>query len=176
MFFNVIKWFRNLNGMEILFMVKNNFVHRLTKVLIDIMFHGGILCCIAIPFIVPKLANFLNVTTYFGRRSEGTTVPFTIILLLSGLCAVYILWQLKAMFKTLLGGNPFTIKNVSCFRKCAVAGFLIAIIYTVKIAFWFTIASMIIVVIFALLGLFCLTLKDIFKQAVVYKEETDLTV
>jgi len=80
------------------------------------------------------------------------------------------------MFKTLLGGNPFVIKNVSCLRKCAVASATIALIYLIRIIFWFTIASSIIVVIFAMLSLFCLTLKDLFKRAVAYKEETDWTV
>ena len=150
-------------------MRENSFVHRMTKVLVDIMFYGGILCCIAVPFVIPKL------TEYFGYL-QSVVLPFTVILVLSGLCAVYILWQLKAMFRTLIGGNPFVARNINCLRKSAVASFLIAIIFIAKISFWFTIASAIIVIIFALLGLFALTLKDLFKQAVVYKEESDWTV
>jgi len=150
-------------------MYKNSFVHYLTKVLIDVMFIGGALCCIAVPFIMPWLTALLG-------YPPDVVVPYTIVIVLSGLFAIYILWQLKAMFKTLLGGNPFAAQNVNCFRKCSVASFLIAIIYLVKICVWFTIASAIIVIIFALLGLFCLTLKDVFKQAVAYKEESDWTV
>ena len=150
-------------------MYKNSLVHYVTKVLVDIMFYGGILCCITLPFIMPSLAKF------FGYPPD-IVIPYTVILMLSGFCSLYILWQLKAMFKTLLGGNPFIGKNVSCLRRCSVASFLIATIFLVKIGFWFTIASSIIIIIFALLGLFCLTLKDVFKQAVAYKEENDWTV
>ena len=150
-------------------MYKNSFVHYLTKVLIDIMFYGGILCCVAIPFIMPPLVAFLG-------YSPDIIKPYTVILILSGLCAIYILRQLKVMFKTLLSGNPFINPNVSCLRKCSVASFLIGIIYLIKISIWFTIASSIIVIIFTLLGLFCLTLKDVFKQAIAYKEENDWTV
>ena len=150
-------------------MYKNSFVHYLTKVLVDIMFFGGIACCIAVPFIMQPLKN------YFSYR-DSQVAPLAVILELSGLCALFILWQLKAMFKTLLGGNPFTGENVTCLRKTSVASFLIAIIYIAKQTFWFSIASFIIMVIFALLGLFCLTLKDIFKQAIAYKEENDWTV
>jgi hypothetical protein len=150
-------------------MYKNSFVHYLTKVLVDIMFYGGILCCVVLPFIMPTLANF------FGY-SEAVVLPFTIILLLSGLCSIYILWQLKEMFRTLLNGNPFIGANVTCLRKCSVASFLIAIIYIVKTIFWFSIMTSVVVIIFSLLGLFCLTLKDVFKQAVDYKEENDWTV
>ena len=144
----------------------NSLVHYLTKVLVDIMFYGGIICCIVLPFIMPRLAAFLG-------YSPSIIMPYTVILISSGICALYILWQLKAIFKTLLGGNPFTAPNITCLRKCSVTSFLIAIIYLVKISIWFTIASSIIVIIFSLLGLFCLTLKDVFKQAVYYKEEND---
>ena len=150
-------------------MYKNSFVHYLTKVLVDIMFYGGIVCCIAVPFVMPTLAAFLG-------YSPDIVIPYTVILMLSGFCSLYIVWQLKAIFKTLLGGNPFVEKNVSCLRRCSVASFLIATIYLVKISIWFTIASSIIVIIFALLALFCLTLKDVFKQAIAYKEENDWTV
>ena len=155
--------------MGVVFVYKNSFVHYLTKVLVDIMFYGGILCCAAVPFVIPVLAR------YFGYE-EARVAPTAIILLLSGLCSLFILWQLKAMFKTLLGGNPFTESNVSALRRCSVASFLIAIFFVAKIVFWLTIASAIIVIIFSLLGLFCLTLKDVFKQAVAYKEENDWTV
>lgn len=150
-------------------MYKNSFVHYLTKVLLDIMFYGGILCCVSVPFLLPSIAAF------FGY-SMDMVKPYTVILVSSGLCSIYILWQLKAIFKTLLGGNPFIEKNVGCLRRCSVASFLITIIYLIKIGIWFTIASSIIVIIFSLLGLFCLTLKDVFKQALSYKEENDWTV
>ena len=150
-------------------MYKNSFVHYLTKTLVDIMFYGGILCCIAVPFAMPPLARF------FGY-AQAVVLPFSIILILSGLCSLYILWQLKAMFKTLLGGDPFVNGNVTCLRKCSVASFVLAIIFIVKTIFWFTVVSGVVVIIFALLGLFCLTLKDVFKQAIAYKEENDWTV
>ena len=150
-------------------MRKNSFVHYLTKVLVDVMFYGGILCCAALPFVMPRLAN------YFGYR-ETLVLPFTAILMSAGLCAVYILCQLKAMFKTLLNGNPFVAENVSCLRKCAVASFLIAIIFTIETLIGFSVMASVIVIMFSLLGLFCLTLKDLFKQAIAYKEENDWTV
>ena len=150
-------------------MYKNSFVHYLTKVLVEIMLYCGILCCIAVPFLMPELAEF------FGYEEE-VILPFTVVLLSSGLCLIFILWQLKAMFKTLLGGNPFISANVSCLRKCSVASFLIAIIYIAKTIFLFSIMTVVAVIVFSLLGLFCLTLKDIFKQAIAYKEENDWTV
>jgi hypothetical protein len=150
-------------------MYKNSFVHYLTKIMVDIMFYGGILCCIMVPFLVKRAGG------YFGY-GESEIIPLTITLLGSGVAAVYIMFNLKLMFKTLLGGNPFVWSNVSCFRKIAVASFIIAMIYTAKCFFLLTIATALIVIIFVIAGLFCLTLKDIFKQAIYYKEENDFTV
>jgi len=149
-------------------MYQNSFIHYLTKVIVDIMFYGGILCCAALPFAMPKLANILG-------YDQSMVMPFTVVLLSSGLCALYILLQLKAMFKTMLGGDPFISANVSCLTKCSIASFLIAIIYIIKLIFWFTIASATFVIIFVLLGLFCLTLKDVFKQAIELKNKSDWT-
>ena len=151
-------------------MYKNSFVHYFTKVLVDVMFYGGILTCVASPFVMPYALNYLGYL-------KSTYLPYSIIILSSGICALCIVWQLKIMFKTLLGGNPFVPKNVKCLRICSVASFLIAIIYIFKLfLLLFTPSSFIIVVIFSLLGLFCLTLKDVFKQAITYKEENDWTV
>ena len=150
-------------------MIGSQIRNYLTKILIDIMFFGGIAACAALPFILPMLLEFVGL-------SPALRLEYTVILLSAGLCSVYILYQLKRIFKTLLGGNPFVRENVSALRKCAVAGALIALIFLIRLIFWFTIAASIIVIIFSLLSLFCLTLKDLFKQAVAYKEESDWTV
>jgi len=148
----------------------NRFVYHFTKILLDIMFYGGAVLCVTLPLLLstPFLRTYVH--------PLEMRIPFTVILMTSGACAVYIVYQLKTMFKTLVGGNPFVLQNVSALRKCAVASFLIALIYLIRIVFWFTFGSTIIVIIFALLGLFSLTLKDLFKQAVLYKEDADWTV
>lgn len=150
-------------------MYKNSFVHYLAKYMVDVMFYGGILCCILVPFAIKQASIFYGYT-------ESMILPLNITLMASGIAAVYIMYILKSMFTTLLGGDPFVWSNVSCFRKMAVASFIISLIYTAKCFYWFTPSTAIIVIAFFIAGLFCLTLKDVFKQAVCYKEENDYTV
>lgn len=150
-------------------MYKNSFVHYLTKYMVDVMFYGGILCCFLLPFIVKRAG------VYFGY-GEDLVVPLTFTLVGSGIAAVYIMYCIKSMFTTLLGGNPFVWNNVSCFRRIAVASFIIALFYVAKCLYWFTLSTVLIAIIFIIAGLFCLTLKDVFKQAIYYKEENDYTV
>ena len=150
-------------------MYKISFIHRVTKLLVDLMFYGGIVTCIVFPFILPWVAERYAFSIAWTR-------PSVAVVMAAGVCAVYILFQLKLMFKTLIGKEPFVHQNVSCFRKCGVASFVISLLFVVRAFIWFTFGSAIIVVIFAMLGLFSLTMKDVFKQAVFYKEENDWTV
>ena len=80
------------------------------------------------------------------------------------------------MFKTLIAGNPFVWDNIRHFDRMAVSCTVIALIYIVKSFVIFSIATVVIVCVFIIAALFCLTLKDIFKQAIIYKEENDWTV
>ena len=150
-------------------MYKKNNIHYLTKIFVDILFYAGIVCCIALPFVMPYLAK------HFGY-DDRVILPFNIILIIAGGCSLYILWQLKGIFKTLMDGSPFVLSNVDGLRKSAIASFVIVVDFAIKNIFWFSIMTTIITLIFALLGLFCLVLKDVFKQAINFKEENDWTV
>jgi len=150
-------------------MYKKSIVHFITKICVDVLFYVGIVCCLLVPFSSNWLVRYFN---FQGK----TTTPMIIVLLLSGSACVYILYQLKTIFKTLLVGNPFIGANVTSLRKIAVSSFLISIIYIIKCFFSFTISTVVIIAIFIIASLFCLTLKDLFKQAINYKEENDLTV
>ncbi len=147
----------------------NSSIHRLTKIVVDILFYGGILAFI---FIIPFAKMW---RTYYGL-GDNEMLFYAAILFLSGICAIYIMWQLKKIFKSISGGDPFIVKNVGCLRKISVACMLISIIYIVKAIWYFSVTAIVLVVAFALMGLICLTLKDIIKQAIAYKEENDWTV
>ncbi len=150
-------------------MYQKSIIHYMTKISIDILFFAGIICCAWIPF----SANML--WKYFGVVNERAIFVMA-ILLASGICCVYILWQLKVIFKTLLNGNPFIHANVACLRKIAMSCLTISIIYIIKMIFMPTISTIVIVAIFMVGCLLCLTLKDLFKQSIYYKDENDLTV
>lgn len=152
-------------------MYKNSMIHYVTKGLVDVMFYGGIVSVLAVPW----LGKYFYLWFYNGNYPYfySITVPF---LCCSGIFAVLILFYLKKMFRTLLGGNPFVEENIRCFRKMAVFCACISVIAIVKCFLLFSPAALIIIVVFSIGTLFCLTLKDIFKQAISYKEENDLTI
>jgi hypothetical protein len=150
-------------------MYKKSIVHYMTKMCVDILFYVGLVCCLLIPFANAYLCNYFNITNDMAKFMIVT-------LLLSGISSVYILWQLKIIFKTLLDGNPFILENVNCLRKIAVTCLFIAFIYFIKLIILPTISTVVIIAIFVIASLLCLTLKDLFKQSIYYKDENDLTV
>ncbi len=150
-------------------MYQKSIIHYMTKICIDILFFAGILTCAYIPF-SSRLLWY-----YFGVANQAA-IFVKAILLASGICCVYILWQLKVIFKTLLNGNPFIHANVACLRKIAMSCLAISCIYIIKMIFMPTISTIVIIAIFIVGCLLCLTLKDLFKQSIYYKDENDLTV
>ncbi len=150
-------------------MYQKSIVHYMTKVCIDILFYVGMVCCAMVPFSSSWLFRYFHIT-------DEMSLFAIIILLASGISCVYILWQLKVIFRTLLEGNPFIHANVTCLRKIAMSCLVISLIYVVKLIVMPTISTVVIVVIFVIACLLCLTLKDLFKQSIYYKDENDLTV
>ena len=150
-------------------MYQKSIVHYITKVCVDILFYVGIICCALVPFSSSWLVRYFYIT-------DNMVLFMKVILLASGISGVYILWQLKVIFRTLMEGNPFIHANVTCLRKIAVACLVISLIYVLKLIVLPSISTVVIVAIFSVVCLLCLTLKDLFKQSIYYKDENDLTV
>ncbi len=150
-------------------MYQKSITHYIAKVVIDILFYLSILCTFAMPFVTTLLLRVRSLHSPY-------LIAYAAILTFSGMCCVYILFLLKQMYKSLLVGNPFVDENVRHLRKMALTCLIIGILYVIKSVFMFTVASPIIAGIFLVGCLFCLTLKDLFKQAINYKTENDLTI
>lgn len=138
---------------------------KITAILVNIMFFAGILACIFTPF----------GTKLYGYTGKNYVVQ-TSVILLSGFASVFIMYQLKRIFKTVTDDNPFVMDNVLALCKIAVASFLIAAVYVIKAFLLFTPATFVIIIIFLTAGLFCLTLMNVFAAAVQFKEENSLTI
>lgn len=150
-------------------MKENTFVHKLTKILLDILIVAGSFCTLG----SIQIAKFLR---DLGGHGDNVLIPFAITLFISGALAVFILFTLRMMFKTLLDNDPFVIENVTSLRKISVAAAIIAVIYFIKCFYLFTFMTLAVCVTFCVATLFCLTLKDVFKRAVCIRQENDLTI
>lgn len=121
--------------------------------------------------------------------SISLKILILIILTIGIGCIFYIVFLLKGMMKTLVLENPFCIGNVKALTKMSIACFIIAGCYFINFIVNFIngdfrfiyidgtgIHTNVEFLIFILAGCFIGILAKVFKQAVKYKEENDLTI
>ncbi len=147
-------------------MKQKSLVYSVTKIVVDIVFILGIISCFLVPYFVKWWGELM-------KYSNFSQLSLNVIIISSGLVALYIVWQLKLILKEVLEDNPFNMRTINYLRKIALSTLIISIIYTLKLILYFTLGTLVIVVVFLIATLLFLTLKDLFKRALYYKEEND---
>ncbi len=139
------------------------------KYLLDAMFFLGILVTLTLPLLIKWMAQY---DPRWGQYYTASIVIFFIL----GIAAVFILWELRQIFKTVLAENCFVKENVRSLRRMGNWSFFIVLMSLVRLAVFQTAAMMVIVLVFIIAGLFSKVLAMVFDEAVRYKEENDLTI
>ena len=104
--------------------------------------------------------------------AAGSTVLFYAMLLVCGGIA---LWILIAVLKT-VESDPFVERNAAAFVRMGIAAEAAGLVFFVKCFFMFTIMTAVCALVMILSGLFALTLGMVFRRAVEYKRENELTI
>ncbi len=140
-----------------------------TKALLDFMFYTGIIVCIMVPFVFQWLSKYYSII-------EKWYIPFCIVFIIAGIFALFILRELRCMFRTVMNQNPFVHENVKSLKRMGICAFIISISMAVRLIFVITPSALVLVTVFLIAGLFSLVLSQVFDQAVIYKQENDLTI
>lgn len=140
-----------------------------TKGLLDFMFYSGIIVCLGVPFLFKLAGEYFSIIEEFY-------IPFTVIFMIAGLFALAILRELRMMFRTVIREDPFVRGNVISLRRMGYYAFVIVLAMVIKLFFAITLATLVLVMVFIIAGLFSFVLSNVFDQAVTYKLENDLTI
>ena len=106
---------------------------------------------------------------YVGRYIQSFRVhyiPQCVLYIGSGILALMIVRELRRMFGTVLEDNAFIMENADSLKRMGKFSFFLAS----------TPATVVVIIVFSIAGLFCFVLCQVFEQAVRYKEENDLTI
>ena len=141
------------------------------KMALDIIFIGGI----GILFSLPVSVKWY-LTRIYGSNTDGDYYFLIGLLIVTGILALGILREIRKIFDTLKGKDPFVIENVKCLRRMGIFSFLISFFYLFKVIFLNSSFTIIIVMIFVIAGFFSIILAEVFKQAVEVKNENDYTI
>jgi len=144
-------------------------VTKLTKWILDFLFYAGIIVCLTLPL------SLKFIGTYFPHY-EIFYVPMLILFFISGIFAILIILELRFMFRTVLEEDCFVKENVKSLKRMSYYSFCIAAVSSARLAIIITPATLVIILVFVIAGLFSRVLANVFDQAVTYKLENDLTI
>ncbi len=142
---------------------------KFTKYCLDFMFFSGILVTATVPI------SFRFLGTYYPNIGNNY-IPMCIIFMSCGCLALWIIYYLRRIFKTVIKENCFVEENVTSLKRMGWASFLISIVTIIRLFFVITPATLVIILVFFIAGLFSLVLAQVFAQAISYKQENDFTI
>lgn len=164
-----IAFFISKNNMEDTDNIMKNKLTVITKVILDIMFYGGIVITILVPFLY-------RLAMSFAEEIEENYIPLCVILMICGVFAVLIIGELRKMFKTVINDDCFVMENVTSLKKMGNYSFCIAAATLPRFIIFVNSAVFVVIIVFIIAGLFSKVLAQVFDKAVAYKLENDLTI
>lgn len=142
---------------------------KLTKLLLDFLFYGGILVTITLPLTIKFYGRY---NSYFAANY----IPLVILFFFSGVFALLTIFELRKLFRTVLNDDCFVRENVVSLNRMGTYSFLIALITAGRLLLYITPAVLVVILVFTIAGLFSKVLSHVFDKAVTYKLENDLTI
>lgn len=141
----------------------------ITKYILDVMFYGGIITIFCVPVLYRLLIPF-------EKEIKDYYIALCVILMICGVFAVAIIFELRKIFRTVLADDCFVKENVISLRKMGNYSFLIAAVTVFRLFCYVNSAVFVIWIVFVIAGLFSKILSQVFDKAIAYKEENDLTI
>ncbi len=99
-----------------------------------------------------------------------------IVLYPMGICGFFVENELRRIFKTLEEKNPFVEQNVKSLKRMGYLMQAVTCLLILKIFYLNTIMTILTAFACIIIVIFCFVLADVFNQAVIYKQENDLTI
>lgn len=141
------------------------------KVILDILFFLGIIFLITSPILANKSTDIFR-----SRTTEYLVRNILIILILSDITIIYVLYELRKIFKSIKKGTPFIEDNINSLFRMGVASFLLAVFFVFKLFVLKSLLTYLVILVLIVAGCFSWTLSALFNEAKRVKEENDLTI
>lgn len=143
---------------------------KMTKVILDMMYFSGIAITIMMPLIL-RLAG-----KYYAEVLAYQFIPLLFTVVPASLFGVMILYRLRCMIKTVIEEKCFVWENVRSLELMAIFSFFISFFFIGKMFFVPSAATLVVIIVFFVAALFSQVLSFVFRDAIIYKEENDLTI
>lgn len=147
-----------------------NSISKYIKIALICIFIFGCAVILFLPVVVKYYIEFLrlDLAQYYWSCLA--------LLYLSGVPMLIIVYEFIKLFGSLAKNTPFIIENAGHLKVASICSGIICIEYIFGIYIFKSIFTLIIVGIFLIAYLGLYILSELFKQAVQFKEENDLTI
>ena len=152
--------------------MKEYLAARVLKVSLYVIFVLGIIGSATLPIMLEFYTRMFYDSYYMQPDYRTFLLVFLYAVAVPGL---WIILEMIFMMRSIPQG-PFIVKNVRALSRIGVILFLISTLFFAKVFYYFTFLTLACGVLFLIFGFFALTLSNLFHQAVLYKEENDLTI
>ncbi|MDD2417877.1 MAG: DUF2975 domain-containing protein [Oscillospiraceae bacterium] len=125
---------------------------------------------ISLPWSIPA------VTLHNPGESDFWFEKYFVVLAISGIMALLILWQARAILRIVNKGNPFVKEMVKRLRIIGIQSLVLAAFYFVSVFLVTKFFMILVFVTFSIVGMVLFVFARIFEQAIAYKEENDMTI
>ena len=106
---------------------------------------------------------------------HGYRVFIMSFLMFVGAGGTWVVWEMVLMLRS-IPTNPFVLRNVRALRRVGIISAILAAAFLAKCFVYVTFLTMVGTAILVLACLFAFTLASLFRQAVAFREENDLTI
>ncbi len=98
------------------------------------------------------------------------------VLLASGVVAELVLWQAHGIMRNVNRGRAFCADTVRRLRVLGIECLSLGVAYAAVTFFVTKIFMVVVLLVFVIVGMILLVFSELFRQAVAYKEENDMTI
>ena len=152
--------------------MKEPLVSKMLRISLYGVFIFGVLCTITLPF---KLKSYID---YFKDSYQQIPGYRTFIFIFLFVIAIPALWSVLEMIGMLcsISQGPFVMRNVHALNRVGILLLVLAALFFAKCFVYVTFLTLVCGLLMLICGLFAFTLANLFRQAVIFKEENDLTI
>jgi len=152
--------------------MKEPLVSKILRCALYVVFIVGAAAAVSLPFMFDRYLRLLHGRVVLAAEHRLFLIGFVVGVAAVGL---WVLAEMIGMLRSVPQG-PFVARNVRALSRCGVLLLVITCMFTVKCFMYFTFLTMACTFLLVICALFSFTLSNLFRRAVAYKEENDLTI
>ena len=152
--------------------MKQSLASRALKIMLYVVFVVGVVGTGTLPWMLDRYMGYFYDAYSLQPGYRTFILGFMMVVAALGL---WVIVELIRMMRS-LSSDPFIMRNASALRRIGAVALAIALLFFLKCCYYVTFLTLAGGFLLLLCSLVAFTLGNLFRQAVVYKQENDLTI